>query len=261
MNIRIHRSLLLMACAMVSVGWATLGNESVAQETRPPAAEPKLFTSEHIAAHKLEPYLERASKWTKDIAKLTANNKTEGSSDAILFLGSSSVRRWESIAQDIAPFQPVRRGFGGSRYCDVAIYAPTLVKDLEYRACVIFVGNDVTGSNEDKSAQEVSRLAKSVIASVRHQRSSIPVLLVSVTATPSRFKVWEEIQKVNAELRKLGDEMENVDFLDTISEYLTSDGQPRPELFVKDQLHQNEVGYKIWSKLIVGRLGEMLKAK
>jgi lysophospholipase L1-like esterase len=85
--------------------------------------------------------------------------------------------------------------------------------------------------------------------------------LVSVTATPSRFKVWEEIQKVNAELRKLGDEMENVDFLDTSSEYLTSDGQPRPELFVKDQLHQNEVGYKIWSKLIVGRLGEMLKAK
>jgi lysophospholipase L1-like esterase len=66
---------------------------------------------------------------------------------------------------------------------------------------------------------------------------------------------------VNAELRKLGDEMENVDFLDTSSEYLTSDGQPRPELFVKDQLHQNEVGYKIWSKLIVGRLGEMLKAK
>jgi hypothetical protein len=55
--------------------------------------------------------------------------------------------------------------------------------------------------------------------------------------------------------------MENVDFLDTSSEYLTSDGQPRPELFVKDQLHQNEVGYKIWSKLIVGRLGEMLKAK
>jgi len=78
MNIRIHRSLLLMAYAMVSVGWATRGNESVAQEKQLPAAEPKLFTSEHIAANKLEPYLERASKWTKDIAKLTANNKTEG---------------------------------------------------------------------------------------------------------------------------------------------------------------------------------------
>jgi hypothetical protein len=261
MNLRIRRALLWTVCAMMSVKWVTCGIESVAQETQPPAAEPKLFTSEHIAANKLEPYLERAAKWRKDITQLTANNKTEGSSEAILFLGSSSVRRWENIAQDIAPFKPVRRGFGGSRYCDVAIYAPTLVKDLQYRACVIFVGNDVTGSKEDKSAQEVSRLAKSVIASVRHERSSIPVLLVSVTPTPSRFKVWEEIQKVNTELRKLGDEIENVDFLDTCSEYLTSYGQPRPELFVNDQLHQNEVGYKIWSKLIVGKLGEMLTAK
>lgn len=259
MNVHFRRSLLFFVGTFVGIGLVTHGT-GAAQEKVPPNADAELYTSDHITTHGLEPYIERAAKWKKDIAQLTAKNKTDGSADAILFLGSSSVRRWESIAQDIAPFKPVRRGFGGSRYCDVAIYAPTLVKDLEYRACVIFVGNDVTGSKEDKSAQEVARLAKSVIASVRHQRSSIPVLLVSVTPTPSRFKVWGEIQKVNAELRKLGDEVENVDFLDTSSEYLTTDGQPRPELFVKDQLHQNEVGYKIWSKLIVGKLSEMLKA-
>ncbi len=126
-----------------------------------------LFTPEHIAQNGLERYLDRAPQWTKDIEKLRTSNSADGSPDSILFLGSSSIRLWDSIAEDIAPFKPVRRGFGGSRFCDVAIFTPILVRDLEYRACAIFVANDVTGSDEDKEPEEVARLATSVIASLR----------------------------------------------------------------------------------------------
>jgi len=39
-------------------------------------------------------------------------------------------------------------------------------------------------------------------------------------------------------------------FIETYPFYLTADGQPRPELYVKDQLHQNQDGYQIWSGII-----------
>jgi lysophospholipase L1-like esterase len=43
-------------------------------------------------------------------------------------------------------------------------------------------------------------------------------------------------------------------FIDTYSPMLNPDGQPRAELFQKDNLHMNAEGYKLWTSLIKPRL-------
>ena len=39
-------------------------------------------------------------------------------------------------------------------------------------------------------------------------------------------------------------------FVDIWTEMLGPSGEPRPELFVEDQLHMNERGYEIWTRVL-----------
>ena len=41
-----------------------------------------------------------------------------------------------------------------------------------------------------------------------------------------------------------------MDFIDVNAVMLGRSGEPRPELFVDDQLHMNEKGYRIWRDVI-----------
>ena len=42
----------------------------------------------------------------------------------------------------------------------------------------------------------------------------------------------------------------NLYFVETATAFLTAEGLPRTELFVEDQLHLNQQGYALWSRLI-----------
>ena len=43
---------------------------------------------------------------------------------------------------------------------------------------------------------------------------------------------------------------ENLFYIKTRSFYIGSDGMPNDNLFVKDKLHLNRKGYKLWGKII-----------
>lgn len=203
-------------------------------------------------------YAEKASKWKAEVDRLSENNATEGNDSDILCLGSSSFRLWESINQNMAPYKMLRRAYGGSKYCDLAIFAPKLIDGLQYRAVLIFVGNDITGSDSDKTPGEIVRLATLVIASIRTQKPNVPIFLIEITPTPSRFKVWPKIQEANQALEALAKGQSNTFFIKTATSYLTANGEPRSELFLKDKLHQNQQGYELWSSIIKHSLSSVV---
>ena len=211
-----------------------------------------------IAKHELTKYAADAAKWDKEIAKLAATNSTDGGEDFILCLGSSSFRLWDTISEDMAPYKIVRRAYGGAKYCDLAIHSPELVNGLRFRAAMIFIGNDITGNAKDKTPEEVARLAKIVMDTVRTQRPDAPVFLIAVTPSPSRFQHWPKITLANQSLKKLAAIEMNTVYVATQNKYLNPQGEPRPELFVKDRLHQNKDGYAIWSSLLKDSLEKNL---
>ena len=221
---------------------------------------PQKTTSLHfIEKHDLGKYATDAAKWDKDVDKLAANNATDGGEDFILCLGSSSFRLWSTISEDMAPYKIVNRGYGGAKYCDLAIHAPKLVEGLRFRAAMIFVGNDITGKETDKTPEEVVRLSKIVIDVVRKQRPNAPIFLIAVTPSPSRFQHWPKIIQANQSLEKLASKEANTFFVATQDKYLNQQGEPRSELFVKDMLHQNKDGYAIWSSILKDSLGRNLR--
>lgn len=208
------------------------------------------------------PYAEAAEKrWNKAIEELEALDQSDSDpEDAILFVGSSSIRLWDTIEEDMAPFSVIRRGYGGARFSDLAVFAERLITPHEYEAMVVFVANDVTGKSTDPSVDEVERLARHVVDVSKRHQSDAPVLLVEITPTASRLVAWPKIRRVNDRLRDIALSTPNVYFVETADYYLDANGKPIDEYFKSDRLHQTEAGYAVWGSLIKRRLREVLEA-
>lgn len=171
--------------------------------------------------------------------------------DAILFTGSSSIRMWETLEEDMIPYSVIQRGFGGSRMPDLLYYADRYIKPHSVRAMVLFVANDITGSEEhDISPQHLQSLFEEFILKVKGYNPDLMLFIVEVTPTNSRWHVWPENRAANYLIAQLADEHENVKFIPTQDLFLTAEGTPNDDLFLSDQLHLNEQGYEVWSKRI-----------
>ncbi len=208
----------------------------------------------------LKVYREEATKkWNGDVQKLLKLDQEQNyPDDAILFIGSSSIRLWDTIAKDMAPYTPIQRGYGGANLRDLAVFASQLCESHRYKACVVFVANDVTGKENDTPIAHVTRLAQHICrVSLEHQPHA-PVFIVEVTPTPSRFAVWDQIRQVNAGLRGIALTQPKVNFIATAEHYLDDQKQPIATYFREDKLHQNESGYKLWSRLIKEALDQEL---
>lgn len=208
----------------------------------------------------LAPYRAAAEKqWSEAIAAFEKLNESEPDPEnATLFIGSSSIRRWTSIAEDMSPVPVIRRGYGGAKYTDMAVFVDRIVKPHRYRALVMFVGNGVTGQPTDHTPEQIEQLTRFIVNVSHQHQPEAPVFLIEITPCERRFSAWPKIRKVNARLREVALSTPNTYFIPTASHYLTADGKPRPELFVSDKLHLNEAGYKLWASLIQRRLNDVL---
>lgn len=201
----------------------------------------------------LKAYREVSAKWEKDIAAFEEKDKSEiADKSSILCLGSSSIRRWHAtMAQDLAPWPVVGRGYGGAKFSDLAIYAPRLLAAHHPRGVLIYVGNDIVDNPEqDKTPEELVRLFGIVVAAVKKQVPNAEIFAVAISPSPKRFGAWSQIQRANQQIKAFCEKDAKLHFIETYPAYLTADGQPRSELFVEDQVHQSDDGYKIWSGII-----------
>ncbi|HTP07511.1 MAG TPA: GDSL-type esterase/lipase family protein [Anaerolineae bacterium] len=188
-----------------------------------------------------EPYIQRFE---------AADRLQPPPTDVIVFTGSSSITFWSTLAQDMAPLPVINRGFGGSHLNDVVHYAPRLVVAYRPRAVVLFAGtNDIAGS-KPKTAQEVFDGYRAFVDVVQAALPATPIYYISITPTPSRWKLWPIVQEAN---RLIGDytqtdpQLHLIDLTDVI---LGSDGKPDRSLFRLDRLHPNPKGYAVWTAKI-----------
>ncbi len=128
-----------------------------------------------------------------------------------------------------------------------------------FRAVVIYVGNDVTGTEEDRTPEEVTQFVQHILKVVHHYQPQAEAFVIEITPTEKRLGVWKEIRAVNAALKELCLTRPQTHFISTAEFYLTSQDQPRAELFRDDKLHQNRDGYAVWSRIIKHHLDSLLK--
>jgi hypothetical protein len=203
-------------------------------------------------------YAKEASKWEKNIQDFEKLDKTEKyPDDAILFTGSSSITIWKSVGEDMAPYHAINRGFGGSKFSDLAVYIDRIVYPHKMKALVIFEANDISGNSTDKTPGEDADLFRYIVKKVRKKFADTPIFLIEITPTKLRWNVWPNIMEANRLLKETCDSLPHVYFIETASHYINEKGLPRIELTQADNLHQNRDGYIIWTKLIKDRLDEV----
>jgi hypothetical protein len=197
--------------------------------------------------------------WEKDIRKFEHLDSVETyPSNAILFAGSSSIRLWSTLANDMAPYPVIQRGYGGARLSDFSFFAGRIIYPHPCRAIVLFVANDITGSDVDKTPEEVCDLFLKVLNTIRQKFPDTPVFWISITPTGLRWKSWPQIEKANILIQKACKKEENTYFINTKDLFLNASGLPKDELFRSDRLHLNEDGYKVWTAVIRKELEKVI---
>lgn len=189
--------------------------------------------------------------WSEEIA--TFASEAPGPSNALLFVGSSSIRRWVDLAEHMAPIPVINRGFGGSKVGDVIYHSEVLFQADSPLAIVIFVGtNDITPGNSKPLAVMVDAF-EAMMRGVRRLHPETPVYYIAITPSPLRWQVWDEAKAINRAISDSADSMPNTFVIDT-AEQLMSAGVPDENNYVFDRLHLSQQGYAIWAEMIRSRI-------
>ena len=171
----------------------------------------------------------------------------------ILFVGSSSIRKWDNLTKVFAKYNVLNRGIGGAVTNDITFYLNDIVFPYHPRQIVLYVGeNDLP--NEKTTPDSVLNRTIKLYQSIRATLPNTPILYISIKPSPSRAAFKEKAIASNALIKAFLAKEANTKFIDVYSLMLTKTGDLRPELFVEDMLHMNAAGYAIWKKAVESHL-------
>ena len=199
--------------------------------------------------------------FAKEINDFDSLNKVQTDpANAILFTGSSSIKLWGTIKEDMAPYPVIQRGFGGSKLEDLAYYLQRIVYPHEFRAIAIFCGtNNITGVGRELPEDSIMLWVSNIDLQIRHKYPRTPIFWIAVTPVPSRAGVLDKVLAHNDRMKSYCASNKNTYFINTLPAYLDKDGKAIPAYFIGDMLHQNHQGYKVWAEVIKKELDFHLK--
>ena len=189
------------------------------------------------------------AKWEKDIAAFEKSDAVNPPpKHAVLFIGSSGIVRWKTLAADYPGTTILNRAFGGNQIADSTHFATRMIFPYEPR--MIFIragGNDI---HAGRPPEEVFNDYKVFVSTVRAKLPEVPIAYIGLSPSPSRWNEKPAGDKLNALISAYVKEQKNLIFIDDTRISLDSDGKIRPELFVEDLLHFNEAGYKLMAEAV-----------
>lgn len=198
-----------------------------------------LFPLVVFAQNKFEP--EILAFEAKDAVKAPPANP-------IVFTGSSSIRLWESLANDFPDKPVMNRGFGGSGLADARYFADRIIIKYKPRQVVLYSGeNDVAAG---KSAQYVYDQFVDLFQYVRQQLPGVSFVYIAMKPSPSRRKYWPVVVEANAMIRQFLKKQRRTGYVDVYTPMLYPNGQAHGEYYKSDSLHMLPSGYTLWKKLV-----------
>ena len=186
-----------------------------------------------------------------DVASLAAEPTAEGS---IVFVGSSSLRFWETLERDMAPLPVVNRGFGGAQMVHVARAAKALVVPVRPRAVVVYAGDNDLDAGTGKNAETVLTDYQTFVSIVHAAVPEAIVYFLTIKPSVLRWDRWPEMSRANARIAAWSEGDDRLRVIDMGPATIGADGLPRADRFRFDGLHLNEEGYAAWTSIVRPRL-------
>lgn len=177
-----------------------------------------------------------------------ADHRKPPAPDSILFIGSSSIEHWKSLADDFPEVSVINRGFGGSRISDSTFFANRIVAPYRPRAIVFYAGdNDL---QDGRTPEQVRDDFAAFVRKARAVDPGVPIAFVAIKPSVARAPLLPNIRAANALVESYAAAQVKVSYLDVHTPMLGRDGQPQARWFGDDGLHMNRAGYALWIRII-----------
>lgn len=206
----------------------------------------------------LEP--EPQARFAKEIAAYeAADQQNPPPTGAVLFVGSSSIRLWKTLAEDFPELEVINRGFGGSVIAECTHYAPRIVLPYKPRLIVLYAGsNDIA---RGLTPEQVRKDFEEFVTVVHAKLPDTRIAFVSINPSVKRWSHQEEVTEANRLIANYVREQNargaKLAYLDSHSKLLTPEGEPRADLLRDDGLHFNADGYTAWVAILRPQILEL----
>ena len=244
---RRHARRAIMTLAVLSFG-AVGVTRAQTSPLRPPGSTSQPSTETREA---------RAERWKESFDSFAeADRANAPRPGGVLFVGSSSIRLWDSLEKDFQALPIVtKRGFGGSRLSDCSDHVSKLVLPYKPRLVIVYAGdNDLA---EGATPADVLASFKRFVEQVHRDLPATRIAYLSIKPSPLRAQLIGQARAANELIASYSATVPHLDYIDIYSKMVDADGRPRPELFGPDMLHLNRAGYALWRQEISAHLGPL----
>lgn len=210
---------------------------------------PLLFFSLLVGAFAQQPPFE------EEVRKLSSRiDSLDWTPGGTVVTGSSTIRLWRSLPSSSFGYTVLNTGFGGSKATDLERYLFPLVLKFDPKRVFIYEGDNDLWAGVPKD--EILTSLNQIVLRIHLVNPEVEIVLIGAKPSPSRWEKKEAYLAFNHLLKDYCDKVERVVYLDTWEALTDAQGNPRPELYLQDQLHLNTNGYLIWNQLFESYFGK-----
>ncbi len=175
-----------------------------------------------------------------------------------LFTGSSSIRLWHSISQDMKGFDPLNRGFGGSTLQELNHYWGRISAKHKPDVVVVYCGeNDIA---QGRTVEQTVEAFEAFVALYKETYPEVPLIYIAMKPSIARWNLWGQYQQADVQIERIIEETDNATFID-LSKSMFEDGVLKEGIFIEDGLHMNKAGYQGWKRQLRPLIKAQLDAK
>jgi lysophospholipase L1-like esterase len=167
----------------------------------------------------------------------------------IVVTGSSSIRRWRSIHDDLAPAKVISTGIPGTNMNDLDHYLNELVLRFRPRAVVIYQGDNDTMIDK-VSVQQVADKFDDVVTRIKEALPETFIYVMSVKPSIKNWPKWAKAVEINKRFAARANELDYLHYIDVANPMLGEDGKLRKDIFAEDGVHLSDKGYRIWTSVL-----------
>jgi lysophospholipase L1-like esterase len=192
---------------------------------------------------------ETTDVWEKDIRAFEEQDrKSPPPADAALFVGSSSIRMWTTLARDFPEIPVINRGFGGSAVKDSTRYLERIVFPCKPRLIVMYAGtNDISSG---ATPEQVFEDFKAFVSKARAGLPGVPILYISINPNIARWEQRQRQAQANRLIERWMHGKDRMKFINSWPAFLGPDGRPVKRFLSADNLHLSPEGYAAWKEVV-----------
>ena len=188
------------------------------------------------------------AKWGRTIREFEDwDRKNSFPSDAVLFVGSSSIKLWPT-REDFSEFPVINRGFGGSQIFEVNYFADRIVLPYKPKVIALYAGDNDVASG--KSAKRVFDDYQKFVRLVHAKLPKTKIIFIAIKPSGSRWSLWPVMAEANKKIEDFCGRDVRLCYFDSAGPLLGDDGKPDMKFFLKDALHLNAEGYRVWTRAL-----------